>query len=43
MLGKNRMDPAETLILLAEMTEALRRCARVVADADAPEDTSDKG
>jgi hypothetical protein len=43
MLGKNRMNPAEILILLKEMTEALRRSARVVADADPPEHTGNQG
>ena len=39
---KDRIEPAETLILLAGVTEALRRRARVVADADLPEGASNK-
>ena len=37
------MNPAEILFLLNEMTEALRRSARVVADADPPEHTGNQG
>jgi hypothetical protein len=39
---KDRLDPAETLILLTKVTEALRRRARVVADTDLPEGAGDK-
>jgi hypothetical protein len=39
--GIRRMDPVESLILRTEVTEALRGRARVVADADAPENACD--
>jgi hypothetical protein len=37
---KDRLDPAEPLIFLTKVTEALRRRARVVADTDLPEGAS---